>query len=174
MAVPIVEKIALAIEARLKTVTVANAYEITVADVLRPTQLGIDEISPRNLLVVMVQVDPRLDDRKRHPLDATPEGPELIHWIQPWAIALFVQTSESADPKEPVDTLLNQFRASIEKALVVDPGWGATPTTPLAYETRLVGAEYFQMTAGGFVGASVIVEVSYRTIESDPYTQPTI
>ena len=169
---PLVEQIAVAIEARLLTVTIANNYQVEVAGVLRPTQLGIDAIAPRNLLAVMAQLDARLDESKAHALDATPDGRPLIHWIQPWAIALFVQTSETSST--PADTLLNRFRASVEKALLVDPGWGASPTTPLAYETRLIGSDLFQLTAGGFVGASVIVEVSYRTLETDPYTQPTI
>ena len=169
---PIVEQIAEAIEARLLTITTANGYQVSVAGVLRPTQLGIDAVTARHLMVAMAQLDARLDDLKAHPLDATPDGRPLVHWIQPWSIACFIQTSENAT--DAADTLLNRLRCSVEKALMVDIGWGPTPTTPLAYETNIVGVDLFRITAGGFVGASVIVEVSYFTIETDPYTQPTI
>lgn len=172
MAEPIVEQIAVAIKARLLTITIANNYQVDVAGVLRPTQLGIDAVAPRHLMIAMAQLDARVDELKSHPLDATPDGRPLVHWIQPWSIACFIQTSESSS--SPADTLLNRLRCSVEKALMVDIGWGPTPTTPLAYETNIVGVDLFKLTAGGFVGASVIVEVSYRTIEIDPYTQPTI
>ena len=169
---PIVEQIAVAIEARLLTITTANGYQVSVAGVLRPAQLGINAVSARHLMVAMAQLDARLDELKTHPLDATPDGRPLIDWIQPWSIACFIQTSENAT--DAADTLLNRLRSSVEKALLVDPGWGPAPTTPLAYETRLVGADLFKITLGGFVGASVILEVGYTTLESDPYTQPTI
>lgn len=169
---PIVEKIAVAIETRLLTITTANGYQVSVAGVLRPTQLGIDAVTPRHLLIVMAQLDARIDDLKAHPLAATPDGPPMVNWIQPWSIACFIQTSENAT--DAADTLLNRLRSSVEKALLVDPGWGATPTTPLAYETSLVGVDLFKITAGGFLGASVVFEVSYSTLETDPYTQPTI
>lgn len=168
---PIVEQIAVAIKTRLLTITTGNGYQVSVAGVLRPTQLGIDAVAPRHLMIAMAQLDARLDELKAHPLAASPDGPPLVHWIQPWSIACFIQTSESSS--DPADTLLNRLRCSVEKALLVNPGWGATPTTPLAYETNVVGVDLFKITAGGFVGASVIVEVSYRTLETDPYTQPT-
>ena len=171
---PIVEQIAAAVETRLLTVTIANGYQVDIAGVLRPTQLGLDSIAPRPLLAMMLQIDPYLDDSKNHPKGLGPDiGPPLIHWVQPWAIALFVQTSERATPPLPADTLINRFRASVEKALMVDPGWGATPTTALAYRTDLVPPIYFPETEGGFVGCSVILEAGYRTLETDPYTQPT-
>ena len=167
---PIVEQIAVAIEARLLTITTANGYQVSVAGVLRPTQLGIDAVAPRHLMVAMAQLDARLDELK--PAGRGPDGSPLANWIQPWSIACFIQTSENST--DAADTLLNRLRSSVEKALMVDIGWGPTPTTPLATETNIVGVDLFRITAGGFVGASVIVEVSYRTLETDPYTQPTI
>lgn len=169
---PINEQIAAAIEARLLTVTTASGYQVTIAAVLRPTQLGVDDDTPRNLLAVLEQIDPRLDEDKRHEVALTPDARPFIHWVQPWAISLYVQTSERDAAATPSDTLINRFRAAVEKALMVDPGWGATPTTPLAYATNLAAGQYFEDTAGGFVGFTVIVEVSYRTFETDPYTQP--
>ncbi len=173
MSEPIVEQIAAAVETRLLTVTIDNGYQVDVAGVLRPPQLGLDSIAPQHLLAVMLQIDPHLDEPKNQPHGLGPDiGPPLIHWVQPWAIALFVQTSERATPPVAADTLINRFRASVERALMVDPGWGATPTTPLAYRSDLMPPIYFGETAGGFVGCSVILEVGYRTLETDPYTQP--
>ena len=168
---PIIEQIAAAIEARLLTITTANGYQVSVAGVLRPTQFGIDAISPRNNLLVMVQADARLDEVKRHP--PGPTGRDLIDWWQPWVIGCYVQTSESST--DEADKLMNRLRSSVEKALLVDPGWGPTPTQPLANETKLVTSEYFPIDPpGGYAGVAVVMEVSYTTLEKDPYTQPTL
>ncbi len=169
---PIVERIALAIEARLLTVQIANGYEVDIAGVVRPSQLGLDKISPRNLLAVMMQLDPRVDDSKQDGVTLNPDGRGLIHWIQPWAIALFIQTSEKADPVVSADTLINRFKAAVDKALLQDSGWGAKPTEPLAYATHLIAGEYFEVGAGGYLGVTDLLEVRYRTFENDPYSQP--
>ncbi len=173
---PIVEQIAANIETALLTVTIANGYQVDIAGVVRPAQFALETVSPKNLLAVIMQTDAMIDDSKHLPTVHNPDGRNLVHWIQPFAISLFIQTSEKADPIEPADKLINRFRASAEKALMQDLGWAneATPTVPLAYQSDVVYAELFEPADGGFVGVTIVLEVRYRTFEDDPYNQPAL
>ena len=169
MPTPIVEQIAVAVETQLLTVTQANGYTLDLHAVVRPGTIGIGPDTPRDRLAVLIQLDPTEDEAKNgeesHGGAINPDGPIWKHWVQPFSVSLFRLVDEN-DTTTAADTQFNAIRADVEKALIVDPSWGG-----LAYASFIRPCEFFVASDGAFSGVTVIVEVSYRTLEKDPFLQ---
>ena len=153
MADSIIEQIVAAIKTGLEGITIAGGYNQTIVEVVRPTRLG--GFKPRDLLIVMDQQDPTLDEEAPH---------MFIQWIQPIAISVFVISSDTSTAA--IDTRINTVRSDIEKCLRVDPTW-----SQLAIDTRISAALYFPENEGGYSGITIIADVIYRTLEDDPFSQ---
>ena len=168
MPTPIIESIAVAMQSRLLTITQDNQYNVDIADVIRPQAIGLAAGTPRDRLAVLFQLEPE-EDLEKNSLggNLNPDaGTVWKHWIQPFAVALYRMTDEKADPPVAADTLFNEFRADVERALLIDASWGG-----LVYATFIRPPIPFTTGAGSAVGLAVIVEVSYRTLETDPSAQ---
>jgi hypothetical protein len=156
MTEPILEQIALALVAVLEDIQGGSEYETTVSAVNRPTRL--EDYTPTHLAIALTQSDPEEDE------DQEGAG-SLKMWIQPFQIHCFIQVSDKDET--PIDTLANRFRADVEKAVRQDPTLGG-----LATDLRVRPPESWIFKSNrSFEGVTVNVEVHYRTLEDDPYTQ---
>jgi hypothetical protein len=87
------------------------------------------------------------------------------YWVQ-----IYIYQSEGDNT--PYDQLVNIARADVEKAIMVDRYRGTNPTThnSLAIDTFVRDPlEFSEGTDAG--GVIVQVDVEYRTLEGDPYSQ---
>lgn len=157
MATPIVEQIALAIKAKLLTVTTANGYNVTVSEVLRPTRTGV-EASPQSYGIVLLQEDPTQDDELSYDSNVS-----VIGWNQPFSVTLAIWVSEKSET--PIDSLLNTFVADVTKALMDDPQWN-----DLACYSNVTDYSNGKAEDGSWEGVQITYEVKYRVAEDDPYT----
>jgi len=156
MSEPIVEQIAVDLVTVLETVTTANGYHYSLADVKRPTA-GNDD-GPGHLVAVLTQDDPDEDEELSHP-----GNPAADAWEQPFEVEIFVSTSE--DAAEAIDTVLNRLAADCAKAIMADP-----QRSELALDTRMLPPRYYRSIDGGYEIVTVRPAVRYRTDEDDPYT----
>lgn len=148
MAYPIVEQISQAIKAKLETIT-----STSIVEVVRPTREG--GYTAQDSIVVLTQDDPTKDSESMNQVQIT--------WIQPYYVDYYAKPSDRSTT--PIDTICNQARADIEKALMSDKTWGG-----LAMDTVIESPEGFVTPDGAFEGVRVNVSVTYRTLETDPYS----
>lgn len=154
MATAIRESIALAIATQLATITVANGYEVTVVDVVRPTRMS--DFSPRNLRLLLLQ-----GQRQRDQEIDYQGNPPAIGWRQRFEVVAFVLLSDSS--ATAFEATLNQVISDIEKAVMADPTWGG-----LAVNTTLEGEDPIDLD-GPASGSIVSFTVQYRVSETSPY-----
>lgn len=148
MPVAILEQITQNIVDELKLVTVANGFDNDLI-VERPLQEGNP---PKDRLVVVFQTS--VDELE----------PPLGHkwWNQSYAIVCFVRESETSAVN--LDTRINSIKSDVEKKLRQDNSRGG-----LAVETELRPPLIFEQE--GASGVVVNVDVSYRVLEDNPYSQ---
>ena len=156
MATPIVEQIAQAVQTKLDALVTAT----TLTAAQRPRRVGLPS-SPVDRSCVLLQSSP---------IKAPPE--EQAHgylvWIQPFEVYCFVRPSDSSTTA--ADTLINTLRADIEKKLVEDV-WNGDPIFGgLADNVQVADPTLFQI-GEAIAGIIVRIEVLYKTLESDPYSQ---
>tara|TARA_Y100000310_G_C20698921_1_gene827862 strand:+ start:2151 stop:2627 length:477 start_codon:yes stop_codon:yes gene_type:complete len=157
MATSLLEQIAQVVVTQLETVTTANGYDNQVSSVIRPRRTG-ENYRPVDKMVVLMQQSAEMD------MENTAAGfPAGIGWKQLFAVDLILRQAETNT--SPMDQLLNSFIADIQKAIMEDVQWGG-----LAIDTSLVSVDYPE-PSGGFEGATVWFEISYRVKENDPYTR---
>lgn len=160
MSTPINEQIAAKILTTVAGVTTAAGYNHTLS-AIRPTRYG--GFSVVDKLAVIQQLEPEED-----PENHVAGDPGAKAWVQPFLIDVFAIPSERSD--DPIDTQLNTMRADVEKALMAAlPPFGADFDS-LAYNAHIRAPQYLAEQHGAFEFVRVIVEVHYRTDETDPYT----
>ncbi len=153
---PVVERIVQAVVAALEAILKANNYATNVSQVVRPRRTG-EMFVPTDKGVAVIQ-----DDERPAPEHNVCGNPPVIGWRLPIACDLVVRVSESAT--EPMDQVLNIFKADVQKALMQDPQWGG-----LAINSELGPAEYPDPSKG-VEGVTVWIDIEYRVAENDPYT----
>jgi hypothetical protein len=161
MATPIIEQIALKIKARLEAITTANGYEITIASVIRP--LRIDETMATNNQIYLTQETPT-----RNAELSCPGNPAKHAWDQPFRIAIGLRPSETATT--PLDTLRNTAQADIQKALAQPTSGDWSQWDGLAIRSELGTSEWYLDDDGSTAGIQMVLTVTYRIPENDPYT----
>lgn len=164
MANPINEKIALAVLARMQSITTANSYDFDAVPVrYTPT---IAKRGPRyqdHLLVLYegeetIEPDPPQQDEQK---------------IKAFRADYYIVESESSSTA--IDQRLNIGAANIEKAITADTA--SVHTGParqwdeLASNTFMNGQTRFDPGEGGSQGISIFFNVQYRHDEDDPFTQ---
>ena len=157
MAVPIVENIAVNIEAAVNAITGAGFQQTLKA--VRPTRFDFGDIVPENGTVLIIQDDPR---------PADPEAAQTDEWMQPFNLQAFVL--DSKDTTTSIDIRLNQVRSDIEKKLMEDNTRGVNDGNKNAIDTKLRGAAIFNH-GQGHTGITVFVDIHYRVKSDDPYTK---
>lgn len=157
---PIVEQIADAIYERLRLLTAGASDYITASEVIRFNRK--QEYTPKHLQIVLAQGDPV---RVRE-LDF-PGNPPAEARQQPFNIRLHVIPSEFDET--PTDTLVNVFEAEVRKVLTTPQAtwhlWGN-----LAIDSQFGDPETITDDGSGIDGINLILLVTYRTAENDPYT----
>lgn len=153
MADPIVEQIAQNLATSVAAVTVANGYNYSVKEVVRPTREG--GYKPGHLVCVITQGDATVRDGASN----------FKTWDQPFYVSAFVVPEDGSG--DIVDTILNRFRADIEKQIMTDRTLGglANPLTDIGDPTNLVSSDK------SFEGVEIRVDVVYRHDIGDPYSQ---
>lgn len=154
MSDPPEELIAQNVKTTVEAVTEAAGYNQTVAEVHRLTSL--EGFEPTNLHVVMLE-DPPERDRES-------ESAGSHTWKKVFGLVLYVRPSD--DDTSPIDTQINRFRADVAKAMMVDHTRGG-----YAFDTDILDAAVVTDEDGRVQGHMLPVEVSYRYLETDPYTQ---
>ena len=153
MSVPVVENIAVNIEAAVNAITVANGFNQTLT-ALRPLRRDF-EATPRNDGVVLIK---QLDE------DLAGEQPvPAMDYLQEFALVAYVTDSDAAATS--IDTRLNQVKADLVKKLCEDRTRGG-----YALDTIIRPAAEFN-EGPGRTGVVVRVEVHDRTDQDDPYTR---
>jgi hypothetical protein len=150
---PIIEQIAQAIEAKLKTVRSSLETPTQKITVDRPARL--DTINARHLSIIIVQDSADENDERPHPQY------EEMH-----TFAIHILIVPSDQDNEPVDTLINTFRADVTRALMDDAQWGG-----LAVDSYTRPPEYFPVIAGEYAGLVLPFVVQYRSRLHNPYEQ---
>ena len=156
---PIIERIAEAIEARLATIAIANGYKTDVADVARPTRPDLQDVRFQDYLVVLLQ-----GDSAAAPEDDSPQMRATR--IQDFAVACVARPSEKS--LTAVDRLLNVFAADVVNCAMTDPTWTAGGEA-LAIDTWIASIERVPMTDEAATVDIVHLEVLYRTSVTDMY-----
>ncbi len=154
MSLPIIENIAVDIEAAINAITVANGFNQNLVAV-RPKRVEFNASNlPWGDLDVLI---------KQAGQEEVEPGIGTKHWRQIFLIAAIVIDSERVT--DSIDTRLNQVSADIEKKLTADPQRGNN-----AIDTQIEGAEPFDDDAG-ISGILIQVSVEYWTVFNDPYTK---
>jgi len=161
MALPIVEIIVNQIAAALARITTANGYQVTVAEVYRPTKLGgHDRGGVGNYRIALTLPEP----------EPAPEldicGAEPVKgWMQPVMMDLLFRPSDASTTA--IEQTLNVFKADVVRCLFADPQWQG-----YAVDTEMTPGQTWIDQDSGECGVSALVEVSYRIKENDPYQLP--
>jgi hypothetical protein len=151
MSTPILESIAVDIEAAVNAITVANGFNYTLT-AIRPKTITY-KVTPNYDKVVVIK------QGTRSPIGS---ASLVLSWEQIFELTCWVTESEIAVTS--IETKTNQIVADIEKKLKEDVQRGDN-----AYNTRLLGADPLEDEAG--TGAIVTVAVDYKVSETDPYTK---
>jgi len=151
------EQITAAVAARLREITVANGYQVDVAEVVRPRRTG-EHFAPVNLGISIIQGNAT----RANEYDLA-SNPPVIAWRLGVACDCVIMLSETSEVA--MDTALNQFEADVQKCLMVDPTFGG-----LALLAELGEVTYPDWLTGG-EGVTVWIYITYRVSEDDPYEQ---
>lgn len=162
MANAVVENLALRIVDRLKTIAVGDTYNNTVNRVLRPTRtdwsvgMGIDHLD-----IILEQGERTRED------ELSDGSPAAIAWLQSFILYGFVVLSDNEST--PVDQVVNDFAADIEKALTIDVQWpDGDGDDHLAIDSRITSVSPILDPAGEYSGCIVTYDCLIRTQENDP------
>ena len=149
--VPVNELIARDILATVNTVTIANGYNYDLT-VQRHSKAG-DKRDHLNTIITQ-------DDTREA---SEPEVYFTKEWIATYMIGVYIMPLDN--DTTPIDTYVNIIRADVEKALMVDiyrSGNALNTTIRAPKQITDEGLEYDIIV--------INVDVNYRTLENDPYT----
>ncbi len=160
MATPVVELIAANIEAVIKGIVAGNvvegkAYNYTLS-AIRPTTIDFRTNKWADLLVLINQ-------------GANARGKsECMRVTRTQYFELCAIVLQSIDTTASIDIKQNKVAADITKALMVDGTRGGN-----AEHTEVGDAAPFESHESvlGVSGIQIVVAVTYKTLEKDPYTQ---
>jgi hypothetical protein len=150
MGLPVSELIALNILATVEGVQESSGYNYNIT-AQRHSRSGDKE---SHLNAIIVQEDAR---------EVTePKVYNTKEWIQPYNIGVFIMPPE--DDPTPIDTYVNLIIADVQKALMVDRYRDQN-----ALDTQVRAAHIVSEKGLEYEIAVVVVEVTYRINELDPY-----
>jgi hypothetical protein len=150
---------------RLESVTRANGYQMEQRGVTRPKRI-ISTQKPSDGEIMLVQGVPEMDVE-----NSTEGNPKLTAWTIKFGAAIFIVPSDTNEV--PIDTLINIFKADVEKAMTAAENWeqfADAPGGPLAINSWIDDPEAMPIGDASFDGIIVNYVANYRTPENDPYT----
>lgn len=159
MPAPVIEQIAVELQARLNQISLANGYSRDIPAVVRPARY--EGVTVDDGLIVFEQTGHELD----------PEGeidgcPNALAWMVEFSIDVFIRASDCDN--EPTDTKVNYIVSDVVKAIGEPTAWHTFGG--LAFWSRVTGLDYWNVTDGAHSGATITLSVHYRTNENDLYT----
>lgn len=160
MTYPADDQITRAIATQLATLTTANGYAIELAEVVRPVRRS--QFTPSHLLAVL-----QLDTYEQ----GDPETDSLgikTHRTGAWIIDVFVEPGD--DDATPYDQLRSIVIAEVERCLVEAMNENTRAFGGLGYHAELRAPQLLDAPDGGSAGVRINLAVSYRYVDSDPYT----
>lgn len=152
MSTPIVETIAVKLEAMVNAITVANGFNQTLIAV-RPKRIHLEGDINDDLNVIIEQEDAAIEE------DST----TYVIWRQGFTLQALVIDSD--DATAAIDTRLNTVRSDIEKKLMESENW---KLEGLGY-VLLKSAEKF-IADPKMAGIAVNIDVLYEVNKSNPYS----
>ncbi len=158
---PIDERIAQAIKTQLLTIRKSAAYQINVVEVVRPVRR--DQYTPSDSLAVL-----QIESYEQGEPEIDALGLKKQRTVV-FSIDYFVEPSDDDD--RPYDRLRSIAIADLEKgltAVMADENQRAFSGLGHVAETR--EPQLIQSADGGSAGVRVTLAVSYRFIDTDPYT----
>lgn len=153
MTVPVIENIALNIKTSIDEITTDNGFNQNLTG-LRPSRNDFQDQAPEDGIVLIVQSDKTRPETQSINTD---------EWLQTFEIAAIVIDSDDATTS--IDTRLNQVESDIVKKLLTDHTRGG-----YAIDTIHTGSFKFD-DGEGITGINVFIQVHYRTVYGNPYTQ---
>lgn len=157
MAVAISEQILDKVRQRLVGIKVANGYELTVSEVIRPTRLGGFRPKHLQLVVTLGGID------RNDALSVPGNPPATAHEMTVDIAGLLMPTEQSGDK---IDALRATFAADVIKA-VATPQASWHNWDGLAIDT-LIGSVADETTEESS-GFSLPLTITFRTTENNPY-----
>ena len=167
MALPIIEKIAAELVARLDQITTANGYEFDRESVTRPRRIDRD-FTPRNYSIVVDQSEEQYDEEQSYP-----GNPPASAYNVTFSIYGFVRESDDATTSPHITE--NQMAAAIQKAITENSAtWhsfdGNAIAATFGTTERFRDGDALPFTTTEHNGARVELEVLYRVSELDPFS----
>lgn len=164
--VPIPELIARELVRRLGEITVADGYNFTASEIVRPNRDG-SQFEYRHL---SIRVDQGSHERVED-MDCA-GNPPAIAWALTFEIRGFCRnTKQGTEDVEAVTVNPYEMQAAIERAVVIeatDPStWYRMGT--YCWDTRRGAVEHFQADDGEYHGVMVPITCLYRVSESNPF-----
>ena len=138
----------------------SSGYETTVTEVRRPSRTG--GFRPKDYQLIFTQ-----DSKTPNEALSCPGNPPLQAWDVPFRIA--GELLQSKEDRRPIDQLRNEFEADVIKSLTtVSDGYWAQ-WDGLAINTKMSAVETYTEVEEVVAGFHVIMTVTYRTPENNPY-----
>jgi hypothetical protein len=156
---PVIEQIADALVTRLQAVTVANSYAITVASVVRPNRNGT--ATSTDYLVTLEQTTTERNDE----LSRAASGGLQIAWNTEFQITCLLRPTDT--DTTALDQLGNIALTELTRGIASTSGWYTFGNK--AINATFTGQEHFNDESGA--GVKLMLQVTYRTDESDPRTE---
>jgi hypothetical protein len=161
MATPISEQIAAKVRTRLQSITVANGYELSVSEVVRPVRF--DGWRPQNNQLIVTQGNLSKNEEL-----SVPGNPPATAYDLEFTIAGLLMPTESSTSK--IDTLRNTFASDTIKAICTPAAsWHNWDT--LAIDTKV--GDVTDITTEESSGFKLSLTVTFRTTENNPYQSRT-
>tara|TARA_R110000824_G_scaffold69330_2_gene178749 strand:- start:4992 stop:5477 length:486 start_codon:yes stop_codon:yes gene_type:complete len=158
MATAIPELIASVLQTRLQQITVANGYEVTVSEVVRPTRES--DIQPKDNQIIFSLAE----------LTRTTEldcqgNPPAYAWTQSYNINAVLRPSEKS--LTPSATLQNTIMADMTKAITAGAAWWKMGGN--AMNTIFASSDTYDATDGSSAGVRIVLQVVFRAAANNPY-----
>lgn len=161
MSTPVAETIAVKLKQRLGVIATDDGYEVDVPSVERPTRLST--FYPRDFQLVVSQGAATPNPQLSHP-----GNPPATAWVVPFVVEGTLRDSERSTVA--VDTWRNKFWADVVRAITEDdtPNWWTWDGNAIDTTFGLVtNTDDEDGSHNGFV---MVVNVTFRTDEGNPYT----
>ncbi len=158
MATSIPELIAAVLQTRLQQITVANGYEVTVSEVVRPTAVSDAQPKDKQIILSLAELT------RTNELDCQ-GNPPAYAWTQSYNINAVLRPSEKS--LTPSATLQNTFMADMTKAITAGAAWWQMGGNAL--NTLFASSNTYDAPDGSSAGVRIVLQVVFRAAANNPY-----
>lgn len=155
------EQLSQAIATQLATCTVVNGYAFQITSVIRPVRRDVTSLAHGQCRLQIETYE-----------QGDPEGDALglkVSRTAVWAVDVYVEPSDTSTT--PYDQLRSNAIGEVERCLVAAMnGTGGRPFGGLGHNAELRAPQMIIASDNAAGGFRVNLAVSYRYLDSDPYT----